>query len=106
MPVTLDERLTKAKEHVAKLEKQRREEARREREAEKKKDQRRNYIFGEIVAKHFPETSRLEPGTKAENAVEFEPFDLFLSLVADHRDLRELLKNEIDRRMSLKNQDQ
>ena len=105
MSTKLVEKITKAKEHVAKLEKQRREEARREREAEKKKDQRRNYILGELVAKNFPEVLRLEPGTKAENAVEFEPFETFLSVIADRQELRDLLKNEVDRRMSGRNLD-
>ena len=105
MPNTLDERITKAKERVSKLEHQRRVEERREREAKKKKDQRRNYIVGEMVVKHFPAISRFEPGTKAENAVEFEPLETFLSMLAADQELVERLKVEVSQRLLSKTQD-
>lgn len=65
---TLEERIAKSKAQTAKLEEQRRIKMRKEREAKKKKDQRRNYIVGELVTQYFPQILNLEPGTKSENA--------------------------------------
>ena len=49
MSDTLIERIAKSKAYTAKLEQQRRIQLRKEREAKKKKDQRRNYIIGEFI---------------------------------------------------------
>ena len=89
--ITIDERIAKAKEQVHQLEQQKRVEQRKEREAKRKKDQRRNYIVGALVAKYFPEVESLEPGTTAENAVIFEPLEVFLSTLAADRTLVEHL---------------
>lgn len=91
MSDTLAERIAKSKARTAILEQQRRVEQRQEREAKKKKDQRRNYVIGELVTKYFPEVLRFEPGTKAENAVTFEPLEAFLSsLCADLELIKQL----------------
>ncbi len=100
-----DERLIKAKERVAQLEQQRKLEERREREAEKKKAQRRHYIVGELVEKYFPEVARFNPGTKTENAAEFEPFEVFLSVLASDEEIMSRLKNEVGCRRSSQNRD-
>ena len=64
----------------------------RNREAKKKKDQRRNYIIGELISKYFPEVLKLEPGTKAENAITFEPLEVFLSILSNDKILMKRLK--------------
>ena len=99
MPTTLNDRITKAKEKVAKLEHQQRVEEKNEREAKRKKDARRNYIIGELVAKYFPdEILRFEPHrAKAENTIEFEPFEIFLSALAADQELIKRLKEEARR---------
>ena len=54
------------------------------RKAKKKQDQRRNYIVGEIVIKHFPELKEIIPGmNKEENDEKFDWFDKFLQSVAE-----------------------
>jgi hypothetical protein len=100
MATTLNEKITKAKDKVAKLEYQRRVEKRREREAERKKNSRRQYIIGELVSKYFPEVQRFEPGTKIENAVEFKPLDTFLSVLAADQELMIQLKEKVKRKLS------
>ena len=103
MSTTLNEKITKTKEKIAKLENQRRMEKRRAREAERKKNSRRYYIIGELVAKYFPEFQRFEPGTKAENAVEFKPLETFLSVLSTDQELMVRLKEMVNHRQSLQN---
>lgn len=100
MATALSERLTKAKDNVAKLEHQRRVEKRRTREAERKKNSRRHYIIGELVSKYFPEVQRFEPGTKAENEVEFKPLETFLLLLAADQEFIVQLKEKVNRKLS------
>ena len=73
------------------------------REAERKKNSRRYYIIGELVAKYFPEFQRFEPGTKAENAVEFKPLETFLSVLSTDQELMVRLKEMVNHRQSLQN---
>ena len=96
--LTIEERITRAKENVARLERERRLELKKEREAKKKKDKHRNCIIGELITKYFPEVLKFEPGTKAENAVTFEPLEVFLSeLAADQELLKRLKKRTLAR---------
>lgn len=94
---TLEERIAKSKAQTAKLEEQRRIKMRKEREAKKKKDQRRNYIVGELVTQYFPQILNLEPGTKSENAVTFQPLKMFLSELAGDQKIVESLAKEINK---------
>ena len=94
MATNLDERIAKSKAQTAKREQLLRTEKRKEREAEKKKNQRRNYIVGELVTKHFPEIMALEPGTKAENTVRFEPLNAFLSILSANQKLLDIIKEK------------
>lgn len=98
MSLTLEERIAKSKAHTAKLEQQRRAELKREREVKKKKDQRRNYIVGEMVIKYFPELMCLEPKTNAENVDRFRQLEAVLSVLADNKKLMEELKKEAVRK--------
>lgn len=92
MSTKLEERIAKSKARTAKLEQLRRAELRKEKEAEKKKSQHRNYIVGELVTKYFPEITDLEPGTKAENMVRFEPLEKILSALSTDTQLVNQLK--------------
>lgn len=98
MSLSLEERIAKSKAHTAKLEQQRRAELKREREVKKKKDQRRNYIVGEMVIKYFPELMCLEPGTNAENVDRFRQLEAVLSMLADNKKLMEQVKKEAARK--------
>lgn len=100
MSNTLEERIAKSKAQTAKLEEQRRIKMRKEREAKKKKDQRRNYIVGELVTQYFPQILNLEPGTKSENAVIFRPLEMFLSELAADQRITEWLAKEINKSLS------
>lgn len=92
MAMNLDERIAKSKAHTAKLEQLRRAEQRKKREAEKKKSQHRNLIIGEMVSNHFPEVTKLEPGTKEENLATFKPLESFLSVLSADKELVKQLK--------------
>lgn len=92
MAKKLEDRLANAKEKVALLERKRREEAEIKRKKERQKNDRRKAIIGGFVVKHFPEMLRFEPGTNAENAVEFAQFDSFLSVLSTDVNLMETLK--------------
>lgn len=94
MSTKLEERIAKSKELTAKLERMRKEELRKEREKLKKKDQRRNYIVGELVVKYFPEIKKMEPGTNAVNAKNFAKLDAFLSFLSSDKRLVESLKEK------------
>lgn len=96
MWLTIDERILKAKEKVERLQRQKKIELRKAKEEEKKKNQRRNYIVGELVTKYFPQILKLEPGNKAENAVTFKPFEMFLSKLAADQKIAEWLAKEIN----------
>ena len=93
--LTIEERIAKAKENVARLERERRLELKKEREAKKKKDKHRNCIIGELVTKYFPEVLKLEPGTKSENAVIFKPLEAFLSELAADQELMKILRERV-----------
>ncbi len=101
MSLTLDEQIIRYKQHVAKLEQQKRVKLRKEREIKKKKDQRRNYIIGELVTKYFPVLTSLEPGTKAENDINFQPLEAFLSVLSTEQKLIDHLKDKAASTVSL-----
>jgi hypothetical protein len=100
MATALNEKIVKAKDRIAKLEHQQRVEKRRTREAERKKNSRRYYVIGELVTKYFPEVQRFEPGTKAENAVEFKPLETLLSVLAADQELMLILKKKVKCKLS------
>lgn len=62
--LSIEERCKQVEKKLAHYERQEREkrvEARREREAQKKAQQRINYVVGEIILKHFPQLAQIEP---------------------------------------------
>lgn len=84
---TLEEKLRETQEKTKHLERQRRIELRQEREAQKKINQRRNFIIGEMVSKKFPKVLQFMPGTKVENKITFAPLGAFLEVLSDDTDL-------------------
>lgn len=96
----LEERIAKSKARTAKLERLRREEIRKEREHQKKIDQRRNYIVGELVTKYFPEVKEMKPENKEKNIDNFILLDAFLSVLSSRKKLIDDLKEEALRTIS------
>ena len=83
---------------VEQLKNQRKSRERREQEAKRKLDTRRNIIIGELVCRYFPDVMRLQPQrSKADNAAEFEAFASILSTLANDTELLVRLKEEAAR---------
>ena len=75
---------------------QKREAARELRRAQRKQEQHRYYVIGEIVVtKCFPELTTIAPGNKKENAERFGQFEIFLQAVASDERWRELYLNSL-----------
>lgn len=89
----ITDRINAVKVKTAKLEHDYRVAQRQEREAQKKVNQRRFYILGELVTKYFPEVNVLQPGTKEENKITFAPVETFLTVLAEDKRLVKELKN-------------
>ena len=94
--LSLEERIAKSTERTERLKLQQREREKREREKQRKADERRKFIIGGIVIKHFPDISQLEPRrTTEENNIEFEPLENFFSVLAADETIMELLKESV-----------
>lgn len=81
--------------HIVKVKHSKRIQLRQQKNLHAKKDQRRNYIIGELVSRYFPEVTNLEVGTTDENAVTFKPLESFLSVLAADRKLINQLKEKV-----------
>ena len=95
--LTIEERTANAEERIAKTRRQRSAEEKAARDQLKKRNDRRNYILGELLCKYFPELTELEPRSKEENAARFAPFENFLSALADDPELMDELKERARR---------
>ena len=69
---------------------------RSEKEAQNRKNQRRNYIIGELVSKYFPDVLDLEPGTQDENIAIFKQLEAFLYILSIDYDLTKKLQERAD----------
>lgn len=99
MPPTAEEKYAKYEAKIAALREEQKLIKRRSKEAQRKKNQRRNYVIGEMVTKYFPEVVRFEPGNKEHNAIEFQPLEDFLSLLAANQDIVKQLKCEAGKKI-------
>lgn len=97
---SIDEKISSTREKLIQLQQQKRIQLRKIREEEKRKNQRRNYILGDLVSKYFSPVLKLEPGTKAENSVTFQPWESFLSELAADHELMEQLEKKINASLS------
>ena len=85
------ERLTNANKCIADAEQRQRQEQRNTQESQRKMEQRRNFVIGELVTRYFPSVRRYEPGTDAENHTRFESLEAFLYVLStDHELVRAL----------------
>lgn len=98
--LTIDQRAKNARRHADQVLHQKQVEQRIERERTERVDKRRNYILGELVSQYFPEVTKFEPGTKAENAARFAPFIGILKILSGDTHLLEDLKERALRQES------
>lgn len=91
---TLEEQLQQTKNRANNIKRKIRERDRKERLAEKKLNQRRNFIVGELVCKHFPQLLELTPGTKQKNAETFKDFELFMEYLSSDNELCKMVYEE------------
>ena len=85
--LSINERCANASKRAAAAEHQQRVEQKAAREKQKRTDQRRNYIIGEMVCRYFPEVMRFEPGTQPQNEERFLSLKAFLIELADDQAL-------------------
>lgn len=86
--------ITQSLKHIVEIEHSNRIRQRQQKSLQAKKDQRRNYIIGELVSHYFPEVLKLEPGTKEQNTVTFSSLESFLSALASDQELvRQIKRN-------------
>jgi len=90
--MTMKEIVKSADDRIAQAKYQQRLKLKQARDAQRRKDQRRNYAVGELVIKHFPELLCIEPGTKAENALRLASLEAFLTELAADQELVEKIK--------------
>lgn len=90
--MSIEERTANANRRIDATERKRRQEERVAQEEQKRKDSRRNYIIGELVARYFPSLQEYDPGTDAENRTHFEPLEAFLYVLSTDYELVEELK--------------
>lgn len=90
MPI--EERIENANQKIQAVEQKQRLQKMNTQETQRRKDQRRNYIIGELVAKYFPDVLALEPGTQNENTTRFEPLEAFLYVLSTDYDLYQELQ--------------
>lgn len=81
MEVT-NESIAKLTQKIKALEMQKRAQQKKQREEQRKTDSRRFYIIGELVVKFFPELNEIKPGTKAQNAENFNGCIKFLETIS------------------------
>ena len=85
--MSIEERSANADKRMeAPKQQQQRQKERMEQDTQKRKNQRRHYIIGELVARYFPFVLKYEPGTGAENRIRFEPLEAFLYVLSTDPD--------------------
>ena len=98
MPI--EERIENANQKIQAVEQKQRLQKMNTPETQRRKDQRRNYIIGELVAKYFPDVLALDPGTQDENTTRFEPLEAFLYVLSTDYDLVEELQGRATQLMT------
>lgn len=81
--MTTADRLAQAKKQVEQAKHRRILEENRARESQRKTDDRRKYIIGDLFCKHFPIALEITPGRSTEeDHLNFEPLDNFMEALA------------------------
>lgn len=88
---TMKERQKNASERAKQFEQQQRKTQRQTKAAQKKKDERRKFIVGELVIQYFPKLLEIDPGTTQEETQKrFQNFAVFLEVLSNSPYLHEL----------------
>lgn len=90
--MSIEDRTANANRRIDTTERKKKQEERAAQEAQRKKDSRRSYIIGDLVAKYFPDVLNVEPGTDTENQSRFEHLESFLYVLSTDYDLVEKLR--------------
>lgn len=85
--MSIEERTANANKRIDAAEWKRRQEEWAAQEAQRRKDQRRNYTIGELVTRYFPSLRELDPGADTGNQSQFEPLEAFLYVLSTDYDL-------------------
>ena len=81
--MTTADRLAQAKKQVEQAKHRRILEENRARESQRKTDDRRKYIIGDLFCKHFPIALEITPGRSTEeDHLNFEPLEKFMEALA------------------------
>lgn len=81
--MTTTDRLAQVKKQVEQTKRRRILEENRARESQRKMDDRRKYIIGDLFCKHFPIALEITPGRSTEeDSISFEPLDNFMEAMA------------------------
>lgn len=72
---------------------------RREREAKRKLDARRNFLIGELVCKYFPSMMQYQPQrSQADNRAEFADFESKLRWLSEHTEILQRMQEDAQSR--------
>lgn len=94
--MSIEERVMNANKRIKIAKQKQLLQQRSEKEIQNRKNQRRNYIIGELVSKYFPDVLDLEPGTQNENIAIFEQLEAFLCVLSTDYDLTKKLQERAD----------
>lgn len=92
--MSIEERTANAQKKAQDEVRKRKQEEHTAKQTQKRKDQRRNCVIGELVTKYFPSVREYEPGTSDENQTRFEALEAFLCVLSTDQDL----VNELQKR--------
>ena len=95
--VTLNRNAAQEAEAWERITRQQKINKRTQRIAQAKADNHLKFVVGELIVKHFPEVKNFKAGTKAENSIEFQSFESFLSALSADQELLTQLKERAKR---------
>ena len=89
----LNERSASANRRMKEAERQKRVQEREEKAAQERRNQRRNFLIGELVTKYFPSVTTIQPVTQDENLHQFENLEAILYVLSIDSELIDDLKD-------------
>ena len=92
-----DEQIKKYQERIYQLKNQKKSIEQREKAKQRKEDERRNFIVGELVCEYFPELMKYQPKRKrADTIAEFAPVEAFMRELSNKSDIVSQIKNQVE----------
>lgn len=100
--ITIEQRTQNARQRIDDSERQERRAMRQAQEAQRKNDNRRKYIIGELVLQYFPALKEIEPGNKPhEDCEQLQAFEAILAALADSPDLMQELRERANQKTGI-----